>query len=85
MWKGIPGVVALIKSPEQGAATTVWAAVGKVWEGKGGRYLGDCQVSRPASEGYQIADPGYETWAYDPENEKKLWEMGNKWVGFEEK
>ena len=27
----------------QGAATTVWAAVGKVWEGKGGVFLEDCQ------------------------------------------
>jgi NAD(P)-dependent dehydrogenase (short-subunit alcohol dehydrogenase family) len=26
------------KSPEQGAATTVWAAVSPQWEGKGGRY-----------------------------------------------
>ena len=25
-----------LKSPEQGAATTVWAAVSKTWEGTGG-------------------------------------------------
>lgn len=34
-WDGFPGM----KSPEQGAATTVLAAVGKEWEGVGGKYL----------------------------------------------
>jgi NAD(P)-dependent dehydrogenase (short-subunit alcohol dehydrogenase family) len=72
-----------MKSTEQGAATTVWAAIGKVWEGKGGTYLEDCQVSKPVREGYQLLDTGYEKWAYDRENEKKLWEMSNEWVGFE--
>jgi hypothetical protein len=62
----------------------VWAAVGKVWEGRGGRYLEDCQVSGPAREGYTVAEPGYEAWAYNAENEGKLWEMSSEWVGFEE-
>jgi NAD(P)-dependent dehydrogenase (short-subunit alcohol dehydrogenase family) len=73
-----------MKSTEQGAATTVWAAVGSVWEGRGGRYLEDCQVSRPVREGYGLLDAGYEKWAYDEENEGKLWGMSNEWVGFEE-
>lgn len=30
------------KSPEQGAATTVFAAANKEWEGRGGKYLADC-------------------------------------------
>ncbi|KAH7096034.1 hypothetical protein FB567DRAFT_514049 [Paraphoma chrysanthemicola] len=83
-WKVDPAVDKIMKSPEQGAATTVWAAIGKVWEGKGGRYLEDCQVSRPVAEGYQVFDQGYEKWAYDPENEAKLWRLSNEWVGFEE-
>jgi NAD(P)-dependent dehydrogenase (short-subunit alcohol dehydrogenase family) len=84
VWKSMPEVAKLMKTPEQGAATTVWAAVGKVWEGRGGRYLEDCQVSGPAREGYTVAEPGYEAWAYNAENEGKLWEMSNEWVGFEE-
>ena len=31
-----------MKSPEQGAATTVWAAIGQEWEKKGGEYLAEC-------------------------------------------
>jgi hypothetical protein len=37
-------------SPEQGAATTVWAAVSSTWEGKGGKYLTDCGVGAPAKD-----------------------------------
>ena len=83
-WKSNPAVENHMKSPAQGAATTVWAAVGKVWEGKGGRWLENCQVNSPAPEGYQVFDSGYEKWTYDPENEAKLWKMSNEWVGFKE-
>ena len=31
-----PELALHMKSPEQGAATTVWAAVSKTWEGTGG-------------------------------------------------
>lgn len=40
--QGLKSFQKLMKSTEQGAATTVWAAVGKEWENKGGRYLNDC-------------------------------------------
>lgn len=83
-WKANKEVGKMMKSVEQGAATTVWAAVAKAWEGKAGRYLEDCQVSPPAPEGYTIFDTGYEKWAYNQENEAKLWKMSNEWVGFEE-
>lgn len=73
-----------MKSTEQGAATTVWAAVAKVWEGKGGKYLDDCQIAPAVPEGYGLFDSGYEKWAYDQENEEKLWKMSNEWVGFQE-
>ncbi|KAF2032537.1 NAD(P)-binding protein [Setomelanomma holmii] len=80
-WKANPEVDKHMKSIEQGAATSVWASVGKVWEGKGGRYLEDCQVSPPVPEGHQLLDRGYAKWAYDPENEAKLWKLSNEWVG----
>lgn len=83
-WKEVPSVNLMMKSVEQGASTTVWAAVAKVWEGKGGRYLEDCQVSPPFPENGQILDHGYTKWAYDPESEAKLWEMSNEYVGFKE-
>ncbi|KAL4947326.1 hypothetical protein BDW69DRAFT_118923 [Aspergillus filifer] len=34
-----------MKSPAQGAATTVWAAIAPALEGKGGIYLAECKVS----------------------------------------
>lgn len=84
MWKKVPQIQKKMKSTEQGAATTVWAAIAKVWEGKGGRYLEDCQVSGPVKEGFFVMDTGYVEWTYDPENEQKLWKLSNEWVGFKE-
>ena len=40
-----------MKSVQQGAATTVWAAIGAELEGRGGRYLENVSVSRPMAEG----------------------------------
>jgi NAD(P)-dependent dehydrogenase (short-subunit alcohol dehydrogenase family) len=79
-----PEVVSYMKSVEQGCATTVWAAVAKCWEGKGGRYLEDCQIAPPVPEGHQTLDRGYEKWAFDAGNEAKLWKLSDKLVGFEE-
>ena len=65
------------RNAEQGAATTVWAAVSRDLEGKGGRYLENVQDIFPF-EGTeeQNADwtvPGYAPQAYDEEQEKNLW------------
>ncbi|OCL14683.1 NAD(P)-binding protein [Glonium stellatum] len=79
-----PEVHAHMKSPAQGAATTVWAAISKEWEGKGGKYLQDCQVAEPVEEGYHQLSPGYEKYAYDPEKEKKLWKLSLEMVGLED-
>jgi NAD(P)-dependent dehydrogenase (short-subunit alcohol dehydrogenase family) len=81
-FKANEALVKYMKSMKQGAATTVWAAVGKVWEGKGGKYLDDCQICPPAPEGNTFIEPGYAKWAYSPENEAKLWKLSNEWVGF---
>ena len=64
-----------MKSPEQGAATTVWAAVGAEWEGKGGRFLEDCSVSEPFSGGTRALTPGHAAYAYDEAAAGKLWEL----------
>lgn len=62
------------KSPAQGAATTMTAALGKEWEGKGGVYLEDCQEAGPIPEGGILA-VGVAPHAFDPEGEKKLWAL----------
>ena len=46
-----PEVVKVTKNPEQGAATSVYGAVGKEWEGKGGFYLEDGDVAPVLGEG----------------------------------
>ncbi|KAL9115950.1 MAG: hypothetical protein Q9227_000318 [Pyrenula ochraceoflavens] len=85
-WKGKPEVENHMKSAEQGAATTVWAAIDKSWEGqRAGVYLEDCQVAREVGkEDMRKGDPlakGYAEWAYDGEKAGRLWEVSEELVG----
>jgi len=67
------------KTPEQGAATSVWAATAPELEGKGGLYLDDCQI---ASLRTSPDDPGgYEAYARDAEAAKRLWTVSEQLVG----
>lgn len=67
-------VQAKVKSVEEGAATTVLAAISKDFEGVGGKYLEDCGESGPLKEGGNcIVDLGYASWAFSPEDEDRLW------------
>jgi NAD(P)-dependent dehydrogenase (short-subunit alcohol dehydrogenase family) len=67
------------KTPEQGAATSVWGATAPELEGKGGLYLDDCQIgSVRTSED----DPsGYEAFARDPAAARRLWTVSEDHVG----
>ncbi|KAF2115618.1 short-chain dehydrogenase [Lophiotrema nucula] len=84
MWKKNEGVALHMKSPEQGAATTIFAALDKDLSGKGGLYLEDCGISEPVKEGYSLLDQGYESWAYDEAKEKKLWKVSLELVGLKD-
>jgi NAD(P)-dependent dehydrogenase (short-subunit alcohol dehydrogenase family) len=67
------------KTPEQGAATSAWAATAPELEGKGGLYLDDCQI---ASVRTSPDDPGgYEAYALDAEAAKRLWTVSEQHVG----
>ncbi|KAH8812964.1 hypothetical protein F5884DRAFT_879103 [Xylogone sp. PMI_703] len=68
-------------SPEQGAATTVLAAVGKEWEDKGGKYLEDCKESIRGKDDNNVFGIGYVHQTYDPKSEKRLWEDSLRIVG----
>lgn len=72
-----------MKSPEQGAATTVYAALSREWEGRGGRYLEDCQESGKTEDPSPLA-VGYHPRAYNEEGEKRLWADSLKFVGIKD-
>ncbi|KAL0930048.1 WW domain-containing oxidoreductase [Colletotrichum truncatum] len=84
-FKGMDHLYPIFKSVEQGAATTVWAAVGKAWEHEGGKYLVDCDVARPHVEGEdKTMSSGYAPHAYDVVAAKRLWSDSLKHVGLAE-
>jgi hypothetical protein len=61
------------KTPQQGAATQVWAATSPRLDGLGGLYLEDCEVAEPAPE--DGGSGGVKAWATDPEQAARLWEL----------
>lgn len=77
-----PGVKDLLKSNEQGAATSVLAAVGEDFEGKGRLYLADCAIE-PAKKDAQEGQDGYSEWAFDKEKEARLWNDSLKMIALE--
>jgi hypothetical protein len=60
-----------VKTPEQGAATQVWAATSPQLDGLGGVYLEDCDVAEVApADG---ARSGVRDYAIDPAQAERLW------------
>lgn len=84
-WAADESVANYMKSPAQGAATSVYAALGKEWEGKGALYLADCAAQGPFKGGEALGtgDEGFAEWAFDEEAEEKLWRDSAKLVGVE--
>lgn len=79
-----PEYQAQTKSTEQGAATSVWAAIAKELADRGGIYLedvGEAGVTAPDGPPWR---PGHGQQIYNPEDEKKLWEVSNKLCGIQE-
>ncbi|KAI1329785.1 putative short-chain dehydrogenase [Xylariaceae sp. FL0255] len=74
-WKADAETQRAMKSPAQGAATSVWAAVGTALEGRGGLYLADCKVAGPLAGEAAAVHDGFGPDAYDPVREARLWEM----------
>ncbi|KAF2841607.1 short-chain dehydrogenase [Patellaria atrata CBS 101060] len=73
-----------LKSPEQGAATTVWAALSKdLPKFRAGLYLSSCAVAGPLVEGIPYHE-GWKSWAYDKEREERLWKDSLAMVGIKD-
>ena len=66
------------KTPEAGAATSIWAATAPSLEGRGGIYLEDCHEAAPAVAG---EEGGVEPYAVDPDAADRLWELSEQLVG----
>ncbi|WP_156755215.1 oxidoreductase [Actinokineospora pegani] len=72
-------IVDWMKTPEQGAATQVWAATSPDLADLGGVYLEDCEVAEPRDE--EGATTGVHPWATDPEAAARLWALSAERTG----
>ncbi|GAA5018989.1 SDR family NAD(P)-dependent oxidoreductase [Streptomyces siamensis] len=67
------------KTPEQGAATQVWAATSPQLAGMGGVYCEDCDIAEPApADGTRVGVCAHAT---DPEQAARLWELSAELTG----
>ena len=66
------------KTPDQGAATTLWGLTAPALKGMGGSYLEDCHVAQVCDE------PNYRSgvmrYAIDPANAQKMWTLIEKLI-----
>lgn len=65
---------AFFKTPEQGAATSLWAATSAKLDGRGGEYCEDCNIAQIMNEN----SPRYfhvAPWACDDAAATRLWQM----------
>ncbi|MFD5782765.1 SDR family NAD(P)-dependent oxidoreductase [Streptomyces sp. NPDC126933] len=68
------------KTPEEGAATQVWAATSPQLDGMGGVYCEDCDIAEPAAEG-TVLGSGVSAWAADPDRAARLWKLSAELTG----
>jgi NAD(P)-dependent dehydrogenase (short-subunit alcohol dehydrogenase family) len=73
-----PEAAANFKTPEQGAATEVWAATSPQLAGRGGLYLEDCEVAEVAPE---AGARGVRDYAVDPDAAARLWAISAERTG----
>ncbi|WP_331730493.1 SDR family NAD(P)-dependent oxidoreductase (plasmid) [Kitasatospora sp. NBC_00070] len=77
-WIDVEGNVhPAFKTPEQGAATQVWAATSPRLARTGGLYLQDCDVA-PLADGNAV---GVRSHAVDPEEAGRLWALSAELTG----
>ena len=80
------------KTPEQGAATTTWAAVAPELQGVSGKYLEDCAIATPLAGADQPLGGQYDPqgslrghylpYALDPGNAERLWALSEQLIGW---
>ncbi len=70
------------KTPEQGAATQVWAATSPQLAGMGGVYCEDCDIAEIAPSGEPF-DGGVREYAIDPGEAARLWALSAELTGID--
>lgn len=68
------------KSVEQGAATTMVAAISDEFAHTGGHYLDDCQEAYTVPDDASLADHphGVKAWALNPDSARRLWTVSDQ-------
>lgn len=69
------------KSPEQGAATSVWCATSPQLEGMGGVYCADCEIARALPSDDSTEMHGVRPRATDPVAAGRLWQLSEQLTG----
>ncbi|EAQ98191.1 SDR family NAD(P)-dependent oxidoreductase [Congregibacter litoralis] len=82
-WIDEEGTVnAIFKNPEQGAATSVWAATAPALDAHGGVYCEDCNIAAETVKGSDKARfSGVDAHAIDSGEAKKLWSLSELLTG----
>ncbi|PWK81454.1 NAD(P)-dependent dehydrogenase (short-subunit alcohol dehydrogenase family) [Lentzea atacamensis] len=73
--RGAAGKPMQLKTPEQGAATTLVLAVSPLVEGRSGLYFEDCEEALPHTEGMPN---GLAAYAHDQEAAAQLWQVSEE-------
>ncbi|KAI0179091.1 short-chain dehydrogenase [Hypoxylon sp. FL1284] len=81
--KGDARISKYLMSLEQGCATTVYAAVSAELERRGALYLEGAAIAGPAPPDADAVEYGYAAWAFDPDAERRLWDISKEMVGVE--
>jgi NAD(P)-dependent dehydrogenase (short-subunit alcohol dehydrogenase family) len=68
-----------MKTPAQGAATTIVAAASPLLAGIGGRYFEDCNEAATVANDIK-ASRGVRAWALDPTTAEQLWQRSEAWL-----
>ncbi|MFC4807899.1 oxidoreductase [Paenibacillus sp. GCM10023250] len=71
----------LLKTVEQGAATSIWCATSPQLDGKGGVYCEDVDIANISTADSSSAQSGVTPWAIDPSLASRLWRLSEKLTG----
>jgi NAD(P)-dependent dehydrogenase (short-subunit alcohol dehydrogenase family) len=69
------------KTPQQGAATTVWCATSPRLDGMGGVYCADCEIARALPSDDSTEMHGVRPRATDPVAAGRLWQLSEQLTG----